>query len=89
AIEIKIRNLAEVDRLTPVKETYVIWMVTEKGVAENIGRLKSSNGFLSKKLKATFTTTISSKPTKIYITAEDDPAIEYSFAAEVLSTATL
>jgi hypothetical protein len=89
AIEIKIRNLAEVKRLTPSRETYVIWMVTEKGGAENIGRLKSSSGFLSNKLKATFSTTISSKPTKIYITAEDNPAIEYSLAKEVLSTATL
>lgn len=89
AMEIKIRNLAEIDRLFPSHKTYVIWMVTEKGVAENIGRLKSSTGFLSKKLKASFATTTTSKPAKIYITAEDDPAIQYSFAPEVLSTATL
>lgn len=87
ALEIKIRNLAEVDRLTPSHKTYVIWMVTENGVAENIGRLKSATGILSKKLKATFTTTTTSKPSKIYITAEDKPDIDYSVSQTVMSTA--
>ena len=88
-MKIQIRNLAEVDRLYPSHKTYVIWMVTDQGDAKNIGRLKSSRSFLSKRLKANFATTTTSKPTKIYITAEDDPAIEYSFAKEVLSTASL
>ncbi len=89
AMEIKIKNLAEVDRLSPSHKTYVIWMVTDKGDVKNIGRLKSSSSLFSKNLKATFATTVTSKPSKVYITAEDDPSIEYSYAEQVLSTAAM
>jgi len=86
-IQVKVWNLAEVDRVKPSRKTYVLWMVNDKGEAENIGRLKSSTGFMSKSLKAVFSTTTTSKPSRFYITAEDDPAVDYSFAMEVLSTA--
>jgi hypothetical protein len=85
-IKISISNLSEVSRLQPAKETYVVWMVTDQETSKNIGQLKSSKSFLSKKLKASFETVSSFNPTKIFITAEDNADSQYPGMTEVLST---
>jgi hypothetical protein len=87
-IQVQIVDLAEVQRLQPPKQTYVIWMVTEEDLTKNIGQIKSSTGMLSKQLKASFESVSSFKPTKIFITAEDDPGIQFPGTQVVLSTDT-
>ncbi len=72
-ISIHLTNLAEVNRLTPPRQTYVIWMMTEDEKMKNIGQVKS----FSKNLKASFQTVSSSIPAKIIITAEDDASTVY------------
>src|SRR4030042_2404086 len=76
-IKVSISNLAEVSMLQPSKLTYVVWMVTDQNKTENIGQLKSSTAFMSKAMKASFETVSSSRPTKIFITAENDGSIQY------------
>lgn len=71
-IVIKMYNLAEVERLEPPKNAYVVWMENEDGRVKNLGRINSSHEMLTKKLKATFETVSPTKPTKIFITAEDE-----------------
>jgi hypothetical protein len=71
-IVIKMYNLAEVERLEPPKKAYVVWMENEEGRAKNLGQIISSHEFLTKKLRSTFETVSPFKPTKIYITAEDE-----------------
>lgn len=85
-VKINIKNLAEVNRLQPSKNTYVIWMVTNEGITKNIGQLKSSKSFLSKKLTASFETVSSFNPAKIFITAEYEANIQYPGNQVVLST---
>jgi hypothetical protein len=85
-IQIKISNLAEVTRLQPSKQTYVVWMVTDPDITKNVGQLKSSTSFLSKQLTGSFETVSSSKPTKIFITAENDPGTQYPDMQIILST---
>ena len=85
-IQIQLLELAEVQRLQPSKQTYVIWMVTEEDVSKNMGQIKSSSGMLSKQLKASFESVSPFKPTKIFITAEDDPSIQFPGTQVVLST---
>jgi hypothetical protein len=85
-IKISISDLAGVERLQPVKQTYVVWMVTDNGLTKNIGQLKSSKSFLSNKLKATLKTVSSFKPVKIFITAENDPDVQYPGDQVILST---
>lgn len=85
-IKISISNLAEPDRLQPPKKTYVVWMETPDNGTKNIGQINSSKGFLSSKLKASFETVSSFKPVKIFITAEDDAAIQYPGMEVILST---
>jgi hypothetical protein len=85
-IQISLSDLAEPKRLQPSKSTYVVWMETASNTTKNIGQINSSTGFLSGKLKASFETVSSTKPTKIFLTAEDDASIQYPGSQVVLST---
>jgi len=85
-IKIEITNLAEVSRLQPAKQTYIVWLVSDKDETKNLGKISSSSGTFSSKLKASFETVTSYKPTKIFITAEDDAAITYPSTQVVLAT---
>jgi hypothetical protein len=85
-IHVEITGLVEVDRLQPPKEAYVVWMITDNNITKNLGQINSASGMLSKNLKASFTTSSPFKPTKIFITAENDPAISYPGTHVVLST---
>lgn len=82
-IQMQISNLAGVERLQPVRQSYVVWMLTDQQITKNIGRLHSSNN-----LKASFETVSSFKPIKIFITAEDDENVQYPGEQVVLSTDT-
>jgi len=85
SIKIDLYDLAEPNRLTPPKKAYVVWMETNENVTKNIGQINTSTSMLSKALKASFATVSSSKPTKIYITAEDEANIQYPGTQVVLS----
>ena len=67
-------------------KTYVVWMETDETYVKNIGQINTSTGLLSKRLKSSFTTVSSIKPTKIFITAEEDGSIQYP-GTTVLTTA--
>lgn len=86
AIHIELSNLADPNRLDPMRKIYVAWMETNDGVTKNIGRINSSSSLLSKRMKADFATVSSVKPTKIFITAEDDASIQYPGSQLILST---
>jgi hypothetical protein len=85
-IQIHLSNLAEVERLQPSKLTYVVWMVTDRDITKNIGQLNSSTKLFSKRLTGSFKTVSSSNPTKIFITAENDPGTQTPGMQVVLST---
>jgi hypothetical protein len=85
-IKIKTTNLADSQRLTPPKNVYVVWMLTNNSSTKNIGQIISSSGTLSSNLKATFKTVSSFKPSKIFITAENEANIQYPYSEVVLTT---
>ena len=85
-IKISLSHLADPERLQPSKKMYVVWMESDRDIARNIGRINSSRGFLSGKLKASFETVSSGKPNKIVITAEDDASVQFPGTQVVLST---
>jgi len=85
-IQLKIFNLAEVKRLQTSKMTYIVWMVTDREITKNIGQLKSSTKLFSKMLKGSFKTVSSFKPTKIFITSENDPSTQYPDMQTILTT---
>jgi hypothetical protein len=85
-IKIELIKLAEVERLEPKRNTYVVWMVTEDNITKNIGQIESSTSFLSKTLKASFQTKSSFKPAKIFLTADYDANIQYPSSEVIITT---
>ncbi len=85
-ITIKMVNLAEVERLEPPKKAYVVWMENEEGRPKNLGQINSSHETFTRKLKATFQTVSSFKPSKIYITAEDESNVNFPSSMVVLQS---
>ncbi|MFY9158261.1 hypothetical protein [Aquirufa ecclesiirivi] len=85
-IMIKMSNLAEVERLQPPKKVYVVWMENEEGRAKNLGQINSTHELISKQLKASFETVSPFKPTKIYITAEDESNVNFPGSMVILQS---
>ena len=86
-IELNVERLAEPKRLTPPKEVYIFWMETAEKRTKNIGQLVTSRSFFSKMLISSLETVASDKPTRFFITAEDDANVQYPTEQVVLSTA--
>jgi len=86
AIQVEISNLAEVKRLQPPRNTYIVWLVSDRDETKNLGEIKSSTGAFSKHLTASFKTVTSNKPSKIFITAEDDVTATYPSGQVILAT---
>ncbi len=86
SINLTVTDLAESSRLSPAKNAYVVWMVTDQNLTKNIGQLNSDKSGIANKLKATFKTVSAFKPTKIFITAENEADIQNPADQIVLST---
>lgn len=80
-IQVNVSDLAGIERIQPTKQTYVVWMDTDQGLTKNIGRLN-----VSSKLNGTLETVSSFKPTKIFITAEENESTQYPDPLVVLTT---
>jgi hypothetical protein len=80
-VQVQLNYLAEPTRLEPPKKMYVVWIETENHLIQNIGQIKTSNN-----LKATFQTASPFKPIKIFLTAEDEAAIQYPGSQLIIST---
>jgi hypothetical protein len=87
-LDIEIQNLADSKKLTPSKNTYVVWIETKESGSKNIGQVHSSSALFSKAKKASIETVSPTKPTRIFVTAEDDPAVEFPGPQIVLTTET-
>ena len=86
-ITVKMVNLAEVERLQSIpKKVYVLWMENEEGQTKNLGQINSTHEMISHKLKATLQTVSPFKPTKIYVTAEDEANVNIPSSFVVLQS---
>jgi hypothetical protein len=77
-LNIKAKNLAAAERLSPPKHTYVVWVVLENNTAKNIGQLKIKNA-----KEAEIKTLTVFKYTEIFITAEDQADVQYPGNTEI------
>lgn len=85
-VTVDVTDLAEVDKVQSSKTTYVVWMKTDEGNAENLGQLISSTSFFSKRHTASLETVSSFKPVKIFITTENGINVKYPGEQVVLTT---
>lgn len=87
-LNIRVLHLADPANLPQPAKVYVVWITTDRGLSKNLGQLKTSNNFIKRALTASLETVTTFSPTRIFITAEENPAISYPVGQEVLSTAT-
>lgn len=80
-IKVTVDNLALIERIQPTQQTYVVWMVNDRNETINIGRIISS-----KNLSGYMQTVSSSRPIKIFITAEVDESVYYPGELMILTT---
>jgi hypothetical protein len=76
-IQLNVTNLAAPGRLSPAKDSYVVWVETEENRAQNMGRLRSKKGLFSKAWKGELETISTAKPVRVFITAETDANPQY------------
>ena len=88
SIGIKIKNLAEPERLQISQSVYVVWMVTEENGVKNIGQLSSSKSLFSSQLEGSLKTVTPFTPTRIFITAEQSSDISMPGSYVILETKT-
>lgn len=88
-IDVHLTQLAEVERLQPPRQMYVVWMLTDQDITKNLGQIKSSSSIMSSGLKASFQTVSAFKPVKIFITAEDNADVQFPSYQVILETTTL
>ena len=81
-IKLEISYLAEPERLQPPKKYYVVWLSSEENqIPLNIGQIVGTS-----KLHVKFESVSSSKPKRIFVTAEDDASTQYPGQYVVLET---
>ncbi len=80
-IKMDITNLADVDRLQPPRKSYVVWLESDRGSPKNVGRIITSG-----RLKVSFETVATQKPTRLFITAEENENVQYPSSMVVLTT---
>ena len=71
-IQLNIINLEAVQLMKPKKEGYVVWVVTDAMAAKNVGQIDGAKNWTDKRDNAYFEATSALKPSKIFITAEND-----------------
>ena len=79
-------NLPSANNLNPSREVYVVWMEDADKNVRKLGQIKPTTGLLSKAYKGELRATSTSKPRKIFITAEDGGTLEYPGDLMVLTT---
>ncbi|MDD4993908.1 MAG: hypothetical protein PHR83_16935 [Paludibacter sp.] len=77
-IKITATNLAAVERLSPSKNVYIVWIVSENDGVRNIGQLKNKNA-----KTAEIETLAPFAFTGIFITAEDQADVSYPTGIEI------
>jgi hypothetical protein len=81
-IQMEVSYLAEPERLQPPKKYYVVWLSSsDNQIPLNIGQIVGTS-----KIHVKFESVSSSKPKRIFITAEDDASTQYPGQYVVLET---
>lgn len=86
AVTVNVVNLPDSKKLSPPRSTYVVWMETEGNALRNIGQIQPSTGLLSKTYKGELKATSISKPTRVFITAEEYGNVQNPSNMTVLTT---
>ena len=80
-VEIEVENLAKPQNLHPPRNSYIAWYESSDYRTSKLGQIRISNN-----LKGSLETVIPRRPTRIFITAEDNAEVDYPQSGIVLET---
>lgn len=86
AVSIHISDLTPVSGLQPFKKVYIVWMISDQYITKNLGQLNNISSTSLSVKKTLFQSVTSLKPSKIFITAENDIAIERPGVQVIMAT---
>lgn len=76
-VQINLRELEASKQLDPASsKSYIVWMDTDNRKPINLGQINSNTGWLTDKSKASFEGVSEFKPTKVFITTEDNATVK-------------
>lgn len=85
-INVEVLNLADPKKLTPARESYLVWMESNGNSVKKLGQIDPSSGLLSKTMKGEVSATAVAEPTRVFITAENNVSLQYPAGDVVLTT---
>ncbi len=85
-VDAEFRNLADPKNLQIPKQVYVLWMETDGKGTQNLGKVIPRSGIFTSAIKAELETVTSVRPTRFFITAEDDGTVQYPGSHLILQT---
>ncbi|MGZ5247319.1 MAG: hypothetical protein ACXWV5_09780 [Flavitalea sp.] len=85
-IKLDLKHLADPQKLQIPKQLYVLWMDTEDNGTQNLGKILPEKGMFTSTIRASLETVTSMKPTRFFITAEDDGTVQYPGSEIILQT---
>lgn len=77
-ITLTAENLASANRLSPSRETYVVWIETAENGIKNVGQLNPENG-----KKVSLETVSAFEPKSIFVTAESSGTVSFPTGTEI------
>lgn len=84
-VNVEVVNLAQPEMLPNPQKTYVVWAQTPDGT-RNLGQLRTSKGLIGSSYKGELTAIVQSKPSRVFITAEQDGTTTFPGNYVVLTT---
>jgi hypothetical protein len=75
-VNVEVTNLTQPSRLPNPKDFYLVWMENKERDVTKLGQLKVSSSMFSKALKGSLHAISVTKPTRVFITAENDVAAQ-------------
>ena len=81
-VNVSVQNLADPQKLSPSKSTYLVWVESKNDPLQKLGKITPSGKALQGSLRATTT----SEPTDVFITAEDNADLQSPDGQIILTT---
>ena len=80
-IQLTVKHLANPERLTPPRNQYIVWALSEDAKNQNIGRLS-----ISKSMAGSLKTSTPFRPVQLFVTAETEGTINRPGTYELFRT---
>jgi hypothetical protein len=87
-LTVSVENLAKPGDLTPARDTYVVWMQSDRNDLQKLGQIKVASGLFDSSLDGELKTTTTVKPERVFITAERDGNVRNPIGETILTTRT-